>query len=210
MTNMTWHQMNRLDELTYEAKALLEVTGDGLLNETCPSNPENSASVIRLVKDKVDEIGEIHAEMWNEQREARADANGRDNEDADSDEGFDTQDLFSDGDEDWEETEVEPASRFDVEEIERHEDGSATFHVSGSDEEMKKLFEVFFAHALVNGIKYTQENNDKEAYRMQVVTVARELEVLLREWETSDCFDYDPVVKSKRLKLKELLDKAGA
>jgi len=35
------------------------------------------------------------------------------------------------------------------------------------------------------------------------------LEVLLREWETSDEFDYSPVVKDKRLKLRELLDKAG-
>jgi hypothetical protein len=74
---------------------------------------------------------------------------------------------------------------------------------------MKKLFEVFFTHAVINGIKYTQEDNDEEVYRMQVVTAARELEVLLREWETSDDLDYSPTVENKRLKLKELLDKAG-
>jgi hypothetical protein len=210
MTNITWHQMNRLDELTYEVLALLEVTGDGLLNETCPSNPENSGAVIRMVIDRVDEIGKIHEEMWKQQREARAD-DGRTDEDADEGEDFDTKDLFSRDElwEDWEETEVEPASRFDVKEIMRHEDGSATYQISGSDEEMRKLFEVFFTHAVINGIKYTQEDNDEEVYRMQVVTAARELEVLLREWETSDDLDYSPTVENKRLKLKELLDKAG-
>lgn len=213
--NMTWKQMNDLETLTYETKAMLEVTSDGLLNECAPSNSEDSAAMIRMAVEKIEKVREIHEEMWNEQREARAreavanDDDG-DNEATDSDEDSNTEGIFSDEDEEQEEREVEPTRSFNVEEIERHEDGSATFHVSGSDEEMKKLFEVFFAHALVNGIKYTQENNDKEAYKMQVVTVARELEVLLREWETSDCFDYDPVVKSKRLKLKELLDKAGA
>ena len=218
--NMTWKQMNDLETLTYETKAMLEVTSDGLLNECAPSNSENSAAMIRMAVEKIEKMEAIHGEMWNEQREARfADtlADGGDNEDADSGEGSDIEGIFSDlsdAVDEWESRKTKEAEesipRFDVEEIERHEDGSATFHVSGSDEEMKKLFEVFFTHALVNGIKYTQENNDKEAYRMQVVTVARELEVLLREWETSDCFDYDPVVKSKRLKLKELLDKAGA
>jgi len=212
---MTWTQMNNLETLTYDMKALLEVVSDGLLNQECPSNPEDSAGVIRQAVNKLEKIREIHEEMWSEQREAMPGGNtwGLDNggtdEDADGEEDFDTKDLFSDGDEDWEETEAELAPRFDVEEIMRHEDGSATYQVSGSDEEMKRLFEIFFTSALVNGIKYTQENNDKEVYKMHAVTVARELEVLLREWETSDDLEYDPIVKSKRLKLKELLDKAG-
>ena len=209
MTSMTWKQMDALETLTYEARAMLEVVSDGLLGYPCPSNPEDSGAVVRMVVEKIERMQEIHEEMWRIQRESRADADGRDNEDADSDEGFDTKDIFSDGDEDWEETEVEPAPRFNVEEIMRHEDGSATYQVSGSDEEMKRLFEIFFTSALVNGIKCTREDNDKEVYKMHVATVARELEVLLREWETSDDLDYDPIVKNKRLKLKELLDKAG-
>jgi hypothetical protein len=217
MNSMTWNQMNELETLTYEARAMLEVTSDGLSNEPCPSNPEDSAAMIRMVVEKIDKVREIHEEMWRIQRESRADANDGDNEDADRDESFDTKDVFSDlctavdEHESQKEKEAEESTpRFDVEEIMRHEDGSATFRVSGSDEEMKKLFEVFFAHAVINGIKYTKEDNDKEVYRMQVVTAARELEVLLREWETSDDLDYDPIVKNKRFKLKELLDKAGA
>jgi len=225
---MNWNQMNDLETLTYEAKAMLEVVSDGLLNETCPSNPEDSGTVLRMAVEKIEKVREIHEEMWDEKREAMAReavADDGDNEDADGDEDFDTKDLFSDLSKAIDETDIDPkqmseavyeaqkaeefSPRFNVEEIERHEDGSATYQVSGSDVEMKRLFEIFFTSALVNGIKCTQENNDKEIYKMHVVTAARELEVLLREWETSDEFDYDPVVKGKRLKLKELLDKAG-
>jgi len=225
---MNWNQMNDLETLTYEAKAMLEVVSDGLLNETCPSNPEDSGTVLRMAVEKIEKVREIHEEMWDEKREAMAReavADDGDNEDADGDENFDTKDIFSDLSKAIDETDIDPkqmseavyeaqkaeevSPRFNVEEIERHEDGSATYQVSGSDVEMKRLFEIFFTSALVNGIKCTKENNDKEIYKMHVVTAARELEVLLREWETSDEFDYDPVVKGKRLKLKELLDKAG-
>ena len=214
---MNWNQMNELETLTYEAKAMLEVVSDGLLNETCPSNPEDSGTVLRMAVEKIEKVREIHEEMWDEQRKARADADDGDNEDADGDENFDTKDVFSDLCTAVDERKSQKAKEaeesirsFDVKELKRNEDGSVTYEVSGSDEKMQELFEVFFTHALINGIKCTKEDNDKEIYKMHVVTAARELEVLLREWETSDEFDYDPVVKSKRLKLKELLDKVGA
>jgi len=205
---MNWNQMNDLETLTYETRAMLEVVSDGLLNEPCPSNPEDSAAVIRMAVEKIEKIREIHEEIWDEKRR-EAVADDGDNEDADGDENFDTKDVFSDGDEDWEEKEVESIPCFNVEELEVHEDGSATYQVSGSNKEMKQLFEVFFTHALINGIKQTQENNDKEIAKLKSLEIARELEVLLREWETSDEFDYSPVLQDKRLKLKELLDKAG-
>jgi hypothetical protein len=205
---MNWNQMNDLETLTYETKAMLEVVSDGLLNEPCPSNPEDSAAVIRMAVEKIEKIRAIHEEIWDEKRR-EAVADDGDNEDADGDENFDTKDVFSDGDEDWEEKEVESIPCFNVEELEVHEDGSATYQVSGSNKEMKQLFEVFFTHALINGIKQTQENNDKEIAKLKSIETARELEVLLREWETSEEFDYSPVVRDKRLKLRELLDKAG-
>ena len=214
---MNWQQMNNLETLTYETRAILEVVSDGLLNEPCPSNPEDSGAVLRMAVEKIEKMRAIHEEIWDEKREAMAReavADDGDNEDADGDEDFDTKDLFSKGDDDWvfseEREKAEESTRsFNVEELERHEDGSATYEVSGSDKEMKQLFEVFFTHALINGIKYTQEGNDKEIAKLKSLETARELEVLLREWETSDEFDYSPVVKDKRLKLRELLDKAG-
>jgi len=213
---MNWQQMNNLETLTYETRAMLEVVSDGLLNEPCPSNPEDSAAVLRMALEKIENMRGIHEEIWNEKREAMAReavADDGDNEDADGDEDFDTKDLFSDGD-DWvfsEEREKakEPTTSFDVKEIKRNEDGSAMYEVSGSNEKMQELFEVFFTHALINGIKYTLEGNDKEIAKLKSLEAARELEVLLREWETSEDLDYTPVVEDKRLKLKELLDKAG-
>jgi len=213
---MNWQQMNNLETLTYETRAMLEVVSDGLLNEPCPSNPEDSAAVLRMALEKIENMRGIHEEIWDEKREAMAReavADDGDNEDADGDEDFDTKDLFSDGD-DWvfsEEREKakEPTTSFDVKEIKRNEDGSAMYEVSGSNEKMQELFEVFFTHALINGIKYTLEGNDKEIAKLKSLEAARELEVLLREWETSEDLDYTPVVEDKRLKLKELLDKAG-
>lgn len=214
---MTWTQMNDLETRTYEMKALLEVVSDGLLNQECPSNPEDSAGVIRQAIDKLEAVKAIHEEMWSEQREAmpRKLHDGGTDEDADGEEDFDTKDLFSDNEDDWvfsEEKEKagDITTGFTVEEIKKNEDGSTTYQVNGSDEDMKKLFEVFFTQAVINGIKYTLEDNQKEVYKMQAIKVAREFEFMMREWETSDDLDYDPRVKNKRLKLKELLDKAGA
>jgi hypothetical protein len=214
---MTWTQMNDLETLTYEMKALLEVVSDGLLNQECPSNPEDSAGVIRQAIDKLEAVKAIHEEMWSEQREAmpRKLHDGGTDEDADGEEDFDTKDLFSDNEDDWvfsEEKEKagDITTGFTVEEIKKNEDGSTTYQVNGSDEDMKKLFEVFFTQAVINGIKYTLEDNQKEVYKMHAIKVAREFEFMMREWETSDDLDYYPRVKNKRLKLKELLDKAGA
>ena len=215
---MNWKQMNELETLTYETKAMLEVTSDGLLNECAPSNPEDSAVMIRMVVEKIEKVREIHEELWDEKREAMARealADDGDNEDADDEEDSNTEGIFSDlstAVDEWEsqkDKEAESIPRFDVEEIKRNEDGSVTYEISGSDEMMQDLFETFFTHALINGIKCTQEDNNKEVAKLESLKVARELEVLLREWETSDEFDYAPVVKDKRLKLRELLDEAG-
>jgi len=217
---MTWTQMNNLETLTYDMKALLEVVSDGLLNQECPSNPEDSAGVIRQAVNKLEKIREIHEEMWSEQREAMPGGNtwGLDNggtdEDADGEEDFDTKDLFSDGDDDWvfseerEEAKKSPTS-FTVEETKKHEDGSATYIVNGSDEDMKKLFEVFFTQAVINGIKYTGANNEKEIAKMEALKAARELVTWLSVWESGDDIDYEPECAQKRRKLSEALKAAG-
>ena len=217
---MTWTQMNDLETLTYDMKALLEVVSDGLLNQECPSNPEDSAGVIRQAVNKLEKIREIHEEMWSEQREAMPGGNtwGLDNggtdEDADGEEDFDTKDLFSDDDDDWvfseerEEAKKSPTS-FTVEETKKHEDGSATYIVNGSDEDMKKLFEVFFTQAVINGIKYTGANNEKEIAKMEALKAARELVTWLSVWESGDDIDYEPECAQKRRKLSEALKAAG-
>lgn len=209
---MTWARMDDLETLTYDMKALLEVVSDGLLNQDCPSNPEDSAGVIRQAVYKLEKIREIHEEMWSEQRETRAD--GGTDEDADGEEDFDTKDLFSDGDDDWvfseEREEAKKSSTsFTVEETKKHEDGSATYIVNGSDEDMKKLFEVFFTQAIINGIKYTAANNEKEIAKMEALKAARELVTWLCVWESGDDIDYEPECAQKRRNLSEALKAAG-
>lgn len=209
--NMTWHQMNKLDTLTYEMKALLEIVTDGLNNDVCPSNTEDSSAVIRQAIEKLVTVREIHECMWKQQREARAD-DGRTDEDADEGENFDTKDLFPGElweDEDENEDVPQPAPRYDIKEIERHEDGSATYQVCGSKEEMAKLFEIFFTSALIEGIKHAEGGNKREVAKTKALEVARDFEFMVRMWETSDSFEYEPDVRRKREELEKALKEVG-
>lgn len=72
---------------------------------------------------------------------------------------------------------------FTVRETEKHEDGSATFEVDGSAEEMQKLFEAFFTSALINGIDYAIEYKDKWIARQQLIDAAMELDKAIWAWE---------------------------
>ena len=203
----TWNQMNNLDTLTYEVKAMLEVVSDGLLSDTCPSNGENAGTVIRLVLDKIEEVQAIHEEMWDEQREEKCGSNDKDSLLDDEDEEDTLSQLLSDTDEE-DPTEDYSSTRFNVELAEEHEDGSATFQVSGSKESMTRLFEAFFSHAVLNGILLIEEKTKVYSAERKALELARDLEVLMREWETSESLDYDPIVKSKREQLSEALKDA--
>lgn len=203
----TWGQMNDLDTLTYETKAMLEVVSDGLLNAECPSNGENAGAVIRLALEKIEKIQAIHQEMWDEQREKKFGSSDKDPIFDDEDEEDPLAELLS---EDREEDPFEDYSStsFNVELAEEHEDGSATFQVSGNKESMTKLFEAFFSHAVLNGILLTEEKTKVYSAERRALELARDFEVLMREWETSEDLDYDPIVKAKREQLSEALKEA--
>jgi len=116
------------------------------------------------------------------------------------------QENAEEGDEETEDGEgLEDDTRFNVEMIKEHEDGSATFQVSGSKASMQKLFETFFCSAVVNGILMTEKGNERYSAQQRVIDMARDLEALLRNWETSEDFDYDPMVKATRVELTGLL-----
>lgn len=210
---MTWQQMNTLEELTYEMKALLEVVMDGLNNDCCPSNPEDSSVVLRQATEKLIKIRGIHEEAWEAYRQEKFSKpeedsdEDSDDEDSDSDEDSDDEEsdfkiagLFCEDDSDEYET-----TQFKVDLVEEHEDGSATFQVSGSKKSMKELFEAFFCQALINGVLLTKEKNDKYCAERRVLDIVRDFEVLLRTWEDSDEFDYAPVCEQKRKELTEAL-----
>jgi hypothetical protein len=103
----------------------------------------------------------------------------------------------------------EDSPSFSVDLVEEHEDGSATFAVTGSKESMKQLFQAFFTQAVINGVLLTKEKNDQYSARHRALELARDFEVLLRKWETSDDFDYDPMVKATRVELSKALKEAG-
>jgi hypothetical protein len=127
-----------------------------------------------------------------------------------SDEQYYEQEAFEAGDEEADEGEdFEDRPSFNVELVKEHEDGSATFSVGGSKKSMQQLFHAFFVQALINGILLTKEKNDQYCAQQRALEMARDLEVLLRKWETSDDFDYDPMVKATRVELSKALKEAG-
>ena len=127
-----------------------------------------------------------------------------------ADEQYYAQEAFEAGDEEADEGEdFEDSPSFSVDLVEEHEDGSATFQVSGSEKSMKQLFQAFFTQAVINGVLFTKEKNDKYCAERRALEVARDFETLVRIWEDSAALDYDPTVKSKREELAKALSEAG-
>lgn len=104
---------------------------------------------------------------------------------------------------------LKDGNRFNVELVKENEDGSAVFQVSGSDASMKQLFETFFCQAVINGILLTEKANERYTAQQRALDAARNLEVLLEAWETSDDLDYDPVVKNAKRELADALRKVN-
>jgi glucosamine 6-phosphate synthetase-like amidotransferase/phosphosugar isomerase protein len=99
--------------------------------------------------------------------------------------------------------------QFTVQEIEEHEDGSATFQIDGSKEDLQILFETFFVHALVGGIESAKASTETFVAQSQALKVADKLVRYLDVWETADEFDYNMGVNDVKNELKEALKKAG-
>jgi len=88
---------------------------------------------------------------------------------------------------------------FEVKETQRHEDGSATFEVSGSPEEMQKLFEAFFTSALIEGIDHALEHKDKWIARQHLIDAAMELDKAIWAWENIESVNW--------IDIKEIVNK---
>lgn len=125
--------------------------------------------------------------------------------------GEEISDCFQDKGEEGmqEKTYGQSTPRFTVKEIAEHEDGSATFQIDGSKEDMQILFETFFVHALIDGIKSTKEGTEEWMAERNALQTADNLVRFLDVWEQEDSLDYDPGVKEVKNKLKDALKKAG-
>lgn len=98
---------------------------------------------------------------------------------------------------------------FTVNEIIRHEDGSATFEISGTEEDMNVLFESLIVNAIVNGITYSKEQTEKFVAEADALRQADKLVRYLDVWEGCESLDYDPDIQEVKEELKRLLKKAG-
>lgn len=214
----------KIEEKVYQAKALLEVMQDGLCNDVVGVNQDYYATSLRVVMDKIDEIQDAINEDYRQRRENMKDEEYEEDEtDADKDEvpGWRAKsDLFTGeivSDEESEEGEVGEESNdrfatgsFGVAMVEEHPDGSATFEVHGSKEQMQKLFSAFFADAITRGIDSAEGYTNKWTTEKRIVKKAIELEKALKTWESVDEFDYDPEVRKIRKDLTDLIIAYGA
>lgn len=111
--------------------------------------------------------------------------------------------------EDTEGTEAERTSRygrsFDVKQVAEHEDGSATFSINASQQDMQRLFEAFFQQALVLGILAAKKEADDWIAGQKALELADKLVRFLDVWEQTECFDYSPSVEDVKKELKAAL-----
>ena len=82
------------------------------------------------------------------------------------------------------------STNFTVEMVEEHEDGSATFNVSGDKASMQALFEAFFTQALINGIDYAVEKKERWIAERRLVDAALEMHKAIWAWKNFDGVDW--------------------
>jgi len=88
---------------------------------------------------------------------------------------------------------------FNVEMVEEHDDGSATFSVSGDKASMHALFEAFFTHALIDGIDYAVKDKERWIDEKHLVAAALEMHKGIWAWKNFESVDW--------VELKEIEDK---
>lgn len=215
----------KADESLYKIKALLEVMQDGLTNDVVGINQDYYASTLRLAIDMVDELqADVNAEFARRREEIRRERE-EDNtqlefpfeyeysagEGADPFAGDAVQDSEPEDSEAGEEVDARfPTGSLGVKLVEEHDDGSATFEVHGSKDQMGKLFSVFFTEAIVRGIDSTEQQTDKWVLRNRITSKAKEFADLMARWEWDDELDYEPTIKKVRCELSELIKEHGA
>lgn len=93
-------------------------------------------------------------------------------------------------------------SSVELEEVGQNPDGTFTYLIKGSQEELDDLMSAFFTQAILKGIEAVKKENGQF---LQLKKVAADLERFLRVWEECGDLDYDPNVKEKREALTKLL-----
>ena len=82
------------------------------------------------------------------------------------------------------------STTFNVDMVEEHDDGSATFNVSGDKASMQALFEAFFTQALINGIDYAIEGKERWLAEKRLIDATLEMHKAIWAWKNFDGVDW--------------------
>jgi hypothetical protein len=208
-----------VDERLHEARALLEVVVDGLTNDVVGINQEHYATTVRLAANAVESAQESMDLEFRQRREERQHEAITGYAEQEYDHGevpgwraksdLFTGEIISGEEPEESEREEETDAGFStgslgVKLVEEHDDGSATFEVHGSKEQMGKLFSAFFTEAIIQGIDCTQQSTEFWVTEKQIIGKAKQLSGLLLRWEVDEELDYDPEIKQVRRELTDL------
>jgi len=222
----------KFEEKVYRVQGLVEVMADGLSNDVVGINQEHYAAALMVVRDLVEEMTDMinleykqrrEHKKYDEFREEDYDEDGEDSLFAGASlfsglgAGAGAQPIISLGDdvqdsepqvsEETKESDVRfPTGSLGVTLVKEHDDGSATFEVNGSKEQMGKLFSAFFTDAIVRGIDSTEQQTEQWLLRNRIIKKAKELEEQLKKWEVTDEYDYLPEVQKTREELTNLFN----
>jgi hypothetical protein len=183
---ISWYNLAQLEGLGHDIEGLLNVTTDACANEVCPPNPEDLATTLQVVLDKVTEMNEVIEDVFREARAAREKA---------------AEEAAEEDDEEDDEEDPIPQS-FGTLSVTEAEDGVFTF--TASEAEMNRIFSAFITAAIIKGLEAQENENESWA---ELRKAAEDLERFLIVWEDSEEFDYDPDVKEKRVALSNVLHK---
>ena len=96
---------------------------------------------------------------------------------------------------------------FSLTEKQENDDGTTSFEISGSKEDMERLFSAFFTSALIRGIEAEESINERWINKLKIIEAAKEFCEAMERWEEEDDLDYEPECRELREALSEAIAK---
>jgi len=206
--------LTNLEEGIYSTKAILSVCIGSLISEY--SKTDDLSTVLSVAEKNLEECQDAVEALYKMRREFFLKDSSKRTDDREMDFPVEDDEGEDDSDEVEEEDDSEAkkdhsgpdprgaflSSSLKVDLMEEHDDGSATYTITSSDGTLHRLFEAFFVHAMIEGIKSVEVENQKF---VSLKKAATDLERVLQVWENSDVLDYDPEIKGKREALTKAL-----
>ena len=206
--------LTNLEEGIYSTKAIVAVCVGSLISEY--SKTDDLSTVLSVAEKNLEECQDAVEALYKMRREFFLKDSSKRTDDREMDFPVEDDEGEDDSDEVEEEDDSEAkkdhsgpdprgaflSSSLKVDLMEEHDDGSATYTITSSDGTLHRLFEAFFVHAMIEGIKSVEVENQKF---VSLKKAATDLERVLQVWENSDVLDYDPEVKEKRVALTKAL-----